>query len=126
MLVSGSPADKHIEGANLTLTCSTTIFDTSVLTVETINWSSSSSGAITQNTSHFTITPATEQTSGVFLSTLSIYTLTIEGDNMTNYICTVILGSLSATVLGNTANSSHTVIVEGMAIHESTAYILHH
>lgn len=114
VLVRDSLAGRHIEGTNLTLTCSTTVSDTSVLTVEAISWSSSSSGIITQNSSHFSLIPTTEQTGGVFLSTLSIYTLTIEEDNMTDYTCTVTLVSLSDLILGNTAKSTFTVMVEGM------------
>lgn len=115
--VTDSPTGIHIEGANLTLTCSTYIAEANLLDV-TATWSSSSTSGdtVVQNTSRLSVTRAVEQTSGVFVSILSITPLAMVEDNHTAYTCTITVAGTSDTVLGSSANDSFTVTLEGVAI----------
>ena len=115
LVLTENPAGRHIEGTNLTLTCSFNITEPDIQTL-TFNWYSSTSGAITQNTTRVTLTPPTQQTAGVFVTTLSIIPLTSDEDNQTEYTCGFTMLTTSNTALSFSVNDSLTLTVEGIRL----------
>lgn len=104
------------EGSSITLNCTTSSVDNVSVAV---TWYSSSSGHITQNTSRFTLIPATEQVSGVYMSTLSVNPLTLEQDDNTTYTCTGTAVPDNELTAEASDNASLTLAVNGkyLALH---------
>lgn len=114
--VVDSPPGKHIEGANMTLTCSVNIPHTTVWS-SLVEWSSANAGLITINDTKFTVTPTTNEGDGLIKTTLVINTLTVADDNDTQYLCRMTLFSSNATnslTLITTSTGSFTGVVKGM------------